>query len=547
MRKYLFLAVAIGIGLVAGLIIQPVISEDTAFNQVKKFDFVLNTAIKNYVDEVDTQKLVEAAIKGMLNELDPHSGYFSADEMKKVKEDFQGSFDGIGVEFDIINDTITIISPIPGGPSEALGIMAGDKIVKIDEKDAIGIDRNDVPKKLKGPKGTHVIVDIKRSSVPEILTFNITRDKIPIYSVDASYIIDGTDVGVVVVNRFSATTYEETINSLRELRSQGMKKLILDLRGNPGGYLNQAYYIAEEFIPNGDTIVFTRGRKPQFDENYVSSGRGEFQNIPMIVMINAGSASASEIVSGAIQDRDRGLVVGTTSYGKGLVQRQFDNTDGSAFRLTTSKYFTPSGRCIQRPYKDKDKYRNLMGRLDLEEGNYVNNTIENIKKHLAKSSKSGKTEDISIDSLPIYRTKSGRIVLGAGGITPDYIIKQDTITKLSIMIRSKNLFFEYVNNKLDMNSLKAKYSKNFSDFYRSYNVTDNMIDDFKKIVTAKDIKWNEDEYKTDEDFIKNTIKSTIARNIWNRNKANELFYLVDKQMQKAVELFPEAKKIAKIK
>jgi carboxyl-terminal processing protease len=344
MRKYIIIISAVFIGVMLGVVFQPLISGDSIYQQTKKLDYVLNTVLKNYVDDVDTQKLVEAAIKGMLGELDPHSVYISADDMKKVEEDFQGSFEGIGIEFDVINDTITVVSPIPDGPSEKVGVQPGDKIIKIDGENAVGIDRGEVPKKLKGPKGTVVKVDIIRGNNPEVFSYAITRDKIPLNSVDGSFIIDGTDVGVVMVNRFSATTHNEVVEALKQLKAQGMKKLILDLRSNPGGYLNQAFLMADEFLPRGDTIVYTKGRLSQFDEAYVAGGDEEFEKLPLIVLINAGSASASEIVSGAIQDLDRGLIVGETSFGKGLVQRQFEVGDGSAFRLTISRYYTPSGR-----------------------------------------------------------------------------------------------------------------------------------------------------------------------------------------------------------
>lgn len=551
MKKYLIVTGAIIIGVLIGFFIQPLVSGDSIFDQVRKFDYVLNTAAKNYVEEVDTQKLTEAAIKAALNELDVHSVYIPAEDMKKVNEDFQGSFEGIGIEFDIINDTITIVTPIAGGPSEMLGLMSGDKIVKIDDENAVGLSRTEVPKKLKGPKGTKVKVEIVRPSQKETLKFTITRDKIPINTVDAAYIIDNTDIGVIVVNRFAATTNDELVESLNTLSAQGMKKLILDLRGNPGGFLNQAVLMADEFLNKGDTIVYTIGRKNRFDESYISTGGSKYKNLPLIVLINAGSASASEIVSGAIQDLDRGLIVGETSYGKGLVQRQYEIGDGSAFRLTISKYYTPSGRSIQRPYKDKDKYRHLVGRLELEEGSYLENAKEKIIQQVNEINKKSKNDDekIDINNLPIYKTRRGRTVFGGGGITPDYIIKQDTITRFSAELRRKNLFFEFATSIMQSqgNLLKSKYSNDFSSFLKNYNITDAMLDDFKKLAISKEIEWNDESYKIDEEFIKISIKSGIARMIWDRNKFLEVFYTIDPQIKKAIELFPEAIKIARLK
>lgn len=552
-KKILFGLVTILVGVMIGVLLPPLISSDNIYGQLDKYKLVFNTAVKNYVDDIDSQKLTEAAIKGMLNELDPHSTYITAEDMKEVEEDFSGSFEGIGVQFDIINDTITIITPIPGGPSEGLGIQAGDKIVNIDGQNAIGIDRNDVPKKLKGPKGTKVNIDIKRWGVNQLLNFSITRDKIPILSVDASFLFDNSDIGLIRVNRFAAQTHNELVDAIKNLKTQGMKKLILDLRGNPGGYLQQAFFMADEFLAGGDTIVYTKARKREFEELYTSSPGGLFEKLPLIVMINAGSASASEIVSGAVQDLDRGLVVGETSFGKGLVQRQYPVGDGSSFRLTIARYYTPSGRYIQRPYKDKLDYRKLYGRLELEEGSNIEMALEKAKKDLIKHNeeelkKNPKSKNIiNVDSIETYRTKSGRILLGGGGIVPDYIIKQDTITDLSIQLRMKRVFNEYISNYHD-NGKKVKEQYNdFMKFYRDFKVTDKMLADFKKLAESKEVKWNDEEYKTDKEFIVTEIKASIASIVWGYDKRVQVFYDIDRQIQKALTLFPEAMKVAKLK
>ena len=556
MRKKIFLTGAIlVIGIVLGVLINPLVSSDNVYNQFEKYKKVFGLTVKNYVDDVDTQKLTESAIKGMLSDLDPHSVYIDAKEMKDVQEDFQGSFEGIGVQFDIINDTITIITPISGGPSESIGIQSGDKIINIDGENAVGIDRGEVPKKLKGPKGTTVVVDIKRGDSPKLIAFSIIRDKIPLYSVDASFMFDDTDVGFVKVNRFAANTYTELKEAMTELRSQGMKKLILDLRGNPGGFLQQAFYMSNEFLKAGDTIVYTKGRRPEFDEYLISQRTGEFSTIPIIVLINHGSASASEIVSGAIQDLDRGLVVGTTSFGKGLVQRQYDIGDGSAFRLTVSRYYTPSGRSIQRPYVDKKEYRLLSGRLELEEGSNIEHAFDKVKKAIVEENKKELAKNpkskniIDLDSLPIHYTKSGRMVMGGGGVTPDFIVKSDTITDLSVNIRIKRIFNEFVNSNLkNGKDIKAKYNGNFEEFKKDFKVSDIMMKDFRKLAESKEIKWNDAEYETDKDFLKAELTGTIASSIWGTKERYEIFYTtIDRQIQSALKLFPEAAKIAKIK
>ncbi len=547
--KKSFIGVTIAIvGIFVGLYFQPLISGDNVYREFKKFERVFNISYKNYVDPVDAKKMMEEAIKGLLGSLDVHSVYISAEEMKRVKEDMQGSFDGIGIEFDVIRDTVTVVTPISGGPSETLGILAGDKIVKIDGENAVGIPRSDVPKKLKGPKGTTVDVDIKRDGEPELIHYKIVRDKIPLFSVDASFIVDSTDIGYIKIGRFAATTFNEMKKAIGKMQQQGMKKLVLDLRGNPGGYLQQAFLIADEFLSGGQMIVYTKGRKPEFDEEYYSTPGGEMEKVPLIVLINAGSASASEIVSGAIQDLDRGMIVGTTSFGKGLVQRQFDLGDGSQFRLTISRYYTPSGRSIQRPYKDKDKYRHLAGRLNLEEGSYLENPLEKYKEHALKIN--GK-DPINIDSLPIFHTKSGRIVLGGGGITPDYIVLEDTsrMTKLLSKLFRKRVFYDFSTSYLkgDGKDIKAKYKNDFADYFRNFEVDSAMIGEFKDLAESLDIEWNDEQFKTDKKYVKLWIKSFMAKIIWNRNRQIQVTSSADRQLNKALTLFPVAEKISSLK
>lgn len=529
-RLSVLAAVAVVVGIGIGFIVQPVMSGDSVMDQTRKFSDVLSMAVKNYVEEVDTQKLTEAAIRGMLEELDPHSVYITAKEMVKVEEDFRGSFDGIGVEFDVISDTITVVTPIIGGPSEALGIMAGDKIVKINDTSAVKTTREQVPKKLRGPKGTVVKLHIKRAGQTELLVYEVTRDKIPVNSVDAYFMIDGTDVGYIVVNRFSATTHDEVMNAARTLRTQGMKKLLFDLRYNGGGYLDQAFKISDEFISDGKKLVYTKGRRPEFDEDFWSSPGGALEDIPLIVMINGGSASASEIVSGAIQDLDRGLVVGETSFGKGLVQRQYPMGDGSAFRLTISRYYTPSGRLIQRPYGDKDKYYSGEGRENGEEGDNIDH----------------KTDDTS-NTRPKFKTAGGRTVYGGGGIMPDYIVKQDTIVPLSRKLRAKNLFWEMADQIMRVRGkeIRSTYSGDMKKFLREFSITDGDLENLKKAAEAKSVEWNEKEFATDAEYLRLAIKAYVGRSVFNNNGFTSVMLAMDKQVKKALTLFPEAARIAK--
>jgi carboxyl-terminal processing protease len=531
-RVALYVAIAAVMGIGLGLAIHPVISGDSTYEQIRKYGEVLNTVAKNYVEDIDTQKLTEAAIRGMLDELDPHSVYITAKDMERVAEDFRGSFEGVGVEFDIVSDTITIISPISGGPSEALGIMPGDKIVRINDTSAIGIKREDVPKKLRGPKGTVVKVHIKRTGQKDLSVYDIVRDKIPLNSVDIAYMIDGTDVGYVSINRFSATTYDELMRTSDQLQQKGMKKMLLDLRNNPGGYLDQAFRIADEFLVSGK-IVYTKGRRPEFDEEFNANPGNMLEKIPLVVMINGGSASASEIVSGAVQDQDRGVVVGETSFGKGLVQRQFDLPDGSAFRVTISKYYTPSGRLIQRPYDDKEKYYRGEGREEGEEGDNLSHQND--------------VKD-SVTNRPKYKTRAGRTVFGGGGITPDYIVKSDTIGFLARKLRAKNLFWTTADKiwKDHAQELRGAYGNDMSKFLRSYSVPEEEIAHLKQLAKEKEIEWKDDEYKVDDEYIHTVIKAYLGRNLYNNVGFSAVMLSLDNQTKKALTLFNEAKKMSNL-
>jgi carboxyl-terminal processing protease len=505
-----------------------VISGDNIYEQLTKFKDVLSLAEKDYVDTVDTGKMVENAIVGMLSHLDPHSVYIPASQMSRINEDFQGNFEGIGVEFDVVNDTILIVSPVPGGPSEALGIRSGDRIVKINDSTAIGMKREDVPKKLRGPKGTHVKVSIFRAGEKELSDYDIVRDKIPLFSVDVSFMVND-DIGYISVNRFSQTTHDEFVSAVTKLKAQGMKKLVIDLRGNPGGYLDQAYKMADEILPKGKKVVFTKGRRPEFNEEYISSGGGHLTNVPIIVLINHGSASASEIVSGAVQDWDRGLIVGVTSFGKGLVQRQFPLLDNSAFRLTIARYYTPSGRCIQRAYGSSLE--------EYEREAYVKDETEGENP----DHKSG-----SDTSRPLYKTAGGRPVYGGGGIAPDFVVKAETLTQYTVNLLRKNLFLDVVTTYMEANKpgLQQRYGSDIQKFINDYTVSDDLVKTLTDLATKKDVKMNESDYKKDLPFIHNYLKAYIARNLWSTEGWRIVFAAMDAQFLKALTLFPEAGKLA---
>jgi carboxyl-terminal processing protease len=523
------LGIFVVLALLSGAQLNRMFSGDSIYEQVGKFNDVLNLTYKYYVDDVDSQKLTEAAINGLLGQLDPHSVYIPAKAMPKVTEDFQGSFEGIGIEYQVLNDTLLVVAPIVGGPSEALGIQSGDKIVGIDDSSAVGITQEGVQKKLRGPKGSHVKVTIVRSGIKDKLEFDIVRDKIPIYTVDASFMIDGK-TGYLNVNRFAAKTHPEFIEAMGKLKDAGMQRLVLDLRTNAGGYLEQSYKIMDELLPRGKKIVYTKGRRSEFNEEYVASGGGRYQDIGLVVLVNNGSASASEIVAGAVQDWDRGLVVGETTFGKGLVQRQFDLKDGSAFRLTTARYYTPSGRLIQRPYdKDKMKYQREPFEREELEG-------ENITHEAEKDS-----------TRERFKTMGGRIVYGGGGITPDYLVKSDRLNEYSVQLRSKLVFLQAADKYLDEHGaeLRAQYGKDAARFVEEFDVTSPMMDDIKEIAKAKGVAFNQEQYDKDLLYLKAFTKAYIARGIWGNEGSARVMLGVDVQFKKALSLFPEAEKIAK--
>ncbi|MHC1737370.1 MAG: S41 family peptidase [Ignavibacteriaceae bacterium] len=524
--KLPLIIIILTLGILLGTQIQKVFSGDGLFENLKKFNDVISLTQKYYLEDVEVDKMVENAINGMLEKLDPHSVYIPVKQMQTVEEEFRGDFEGIGVEFQIVNDTLTVVSPITGGPSEALGIMAGDRIIKIDTKDAIGITNDEVRKQLRGPKGTKVKVLIVRPGVTGTIEYEITRDKIPLYSVD-THIMINRETGYVSVTRFGEKTTEELKTALYDLQKQGMKQLILDLRNNPGGYLNQAVQIADLFIAGDKKIVYTRGRKKEFDEDFFAGKTFPFEKTPVIVLINRGSASASEIVSGAIQDWDRGLIVGETSFGKGLVQRQYPLQDGSALRLTISEYFTPMGRFIQRKYDNKKEYYEDLAEREETEG-------ENL------------THDAESDSgRPVFKTNKGRNVYGGGGITPDYISKSEKLTEYSTSLLRKNVFYLYTLKYLDAkgDELKKKYAE-LIDFNDKFKISEKELKEFIEFAKEKDVEFKSEDYEKDKAYIMARIKAQIARNYWK----NEGWYMVllgfDNQITKSLSLFNKAKEMA---
>ncbi|MBD3288745.1 PDZ domain-containing protein [candidate division KSB1 bacterium] len=493
---------------------------DNLYEQIKRFMEVFNIVKQYYVEDVESENLVTNAIEGMLEGLDPHSVYIEAEKLKQIDERFKGHYYGIGIEFIIKNKILTVVSPIVGSPSDALGIRPHDQIIKIEGESAYGITEQEVFDKLRGPKGSKVTVTIRRPGLEEPFDVTITRDKIPIYSVMATFMIDN-ETGYIYLGRFAKTTVNELEQSLVELESQGMKKLILDLRGNSGGYLDQAVLISDKFIDGRKKIVYTKGRRAETNDVYYSSAENTHPRFPLIILIDNGSASASEIVAGAVQDWDRGLIVGETSFGKGLVQNQIPLKDGSALRLTTARYYTPSGRLIQRPYEN--------GIMDYYEQGY-----DDVDPN---------AEEDSTANKPIYYTDSGRKVYGGGGITPDVTIKSKKITKFTSNLISNRVFFDFASQYANK---RPELSSSFNEFYKKFHIDNNILSQFRKYITEKEIEMKEEDFVKDLEFIKLLIKSELARNIWDSKAYYQIRMSGDYQVRNAMEHFQEAANIASI-
>jgi len=520
------------VGIFAGMQIDKLVSADNIYEQLRKFETILSAAQKYYVDDVDTGKMTDAAIVGMLNTLDPHSMYIPPKQFERVEEEFRGRFEGIGISFRVLNDTITVIEPIAGGPSAQLGILSNDRIVKINDSSSIKFTDTQVMKSLRGPKGTKVKVTVVRPGVKDLLDFEIIRDVIPLYSVDAAFMIeDGT--GYIRVNQFKETTHEEMARALANLSQQGMKRLVLDLRDNGGGFLEEAVRMADLFLGGDKKIVYTKARKTEFEESYSAKPGDAYERLPLVMLLNNASASASEIVAGAIQDWDRGLIVGETSFGKGLVQRQWPLNDGSAFRLTIARYYTPSGRLIQRSYEGKERREYQMEAFERNESEG-----DNLQHG---------TETKPDSSVPVFKTAGGRKVLGGGGITPDYIVKSGSVTGLVQTVWRRNLFYDFAKNFVEAEGpdLRKKYTQ-LNTFKSSFQISDEFMKEFRGFIESKGVKIEEKEYSADLPLIKARLKAQIAQMFFGTEGAIEVLVEVDHQVQKALSLFPEAAKVAKL-
>lgn len=496
--------------------------------QIRKLVISAVTINDHYVDSVDSNKLVEDAIRGMLEKLDPHSAYSTAEQTKRLNEPLQGSFDGIGVQFNILDDTLMVIQTITGGPSEKAGVMAGDRIISVADTAIAGVKmpQEEIMKRLRGPRGTTAHLGILRDGIDDTIYIDVVRDKIPLNSVDAAFMVTQS-TGLIRFSNFSITTHKEVITAIEELKQKGMRNLILDLTQNGGGYLQAAAELASEFLPKGDMVVYTKGRTSYASQTMRSFGGDAFQEGKVVVLVDEYSASAAEILAGAIQDQDRGIVVGRRTFGKGLVQRPVNLPDGSMIRLTISKYYTPSGRCIQKPYekgKEKEYRMDVINRFN--HGELTN------------------ADSIHFpDSLKFQTLRKGRTVYGGGGIMPDYFVPLDTTKNTSLyrQIVAKRILIDTNLRHLakHRNELKEKYPT-FEDFRHKYEVPEEIIENiYAEAKKALKDKYPKDEEEKTTGLLKLMLRALAARDLWDMNEYFAIIYEDDDIVKKAVQLMEE--------
>ncbi len=511
------------LGIIAGKYFLPGSSRDQSlsiFNHYDKFNDVINYIENEYVDTIKKKTLLDKAISGLLESLDPHSAYISANDFNDANDPLKGNFDGIGVQFRVIRDTIVVINTVPGGPSEKLGILAGDRIIKIDGKNVANIKIPDaeVMKRLKGPRGTTVNVGIYRKDDHKLINFSITRNIIPTYSVDVAYMVS-SNIGYIKLSKFSASTAEEVHDAIASLKRQGMTQLVFDLRGNGGGYLDAAINIADEFLPEKKLIVYTEGaHRPK--QNYYSQKGGLFETQKLVILIDEFSASASEILSGAIQDNDRGTIIGRRSFGKGLVQEQIQLQDGSAIRLTVARYHTPTGRCIQKPYTSNidEYYAEFYNRLLDENADIV--------------------DSINFSDTVRYKTLKGKIVYGGGGIMPDIYIpfKSEFISDYYRKIINKGIIAEFAFDFADRSRKMLKGFNNAENYISKFQISDQLLNDLVLFAEKKGIPKDEEGIKMAGTNLKALLKGSIGRNIFDDPAFYPVILNDDVTFKKAIEV-----------
>ena len=519
-RQPIWLPLAIALAVVVGIFIGSrfTVNKPVAEND-RKLNAILNLIAQDYVDTTNLKDLIEMSIPEILSNLDPHTSYFSAEDLKAATDDLNGSFSGIGISFVMVNDTIGVVEVIPGGPSEKVGLMAGDKIVMIDDSVATGpkISNGEVMKRLRGDKGSKVKLGIKRQNTSKMLTFTVTRGDIPVNTVDAYYMID-KNTGYIKINQFGRHTYDEFITAMASLQEDGAKRYMIDLRGNGGGFMEMAVLMANEFLPENMPIVFTKGRYKRDDSEVWSDGNGSFQDAELAVLIDEYSASASEIFAGAMQDNDRGLIVGCRSFGKGLVQKEFILPDSSAIHLTTARYYTPSGRCIQKDYKDG--------------ANSYNEELYDRYLHGELYSR----DSMKIDKSQIFSTLNGRTVYGGGGIVPDIFVPRDTsgITNYYMDIFNAGLMERYSFNYCNNNRSALNKMEDYKQFLRMAPSDEVLIKDFVDYAAANGVAPRWYYINLSRDLIVTRLKALIARDAFGNQAFYPIVNRIDKTLQEAL-------------
>ena len=510
-------ALVLSFGLLLGIILKPANTVCNFLGGKNKFTELLGIINQSYVDSVEMSELEEQAINDLLKGLDPHSVYIAASDLKQANEQLEGNFEGIGVEFNIVNDTIMVVTALNGGPAMELGIMPGDRIVGVDSTNVagVGITSEKVFKMLRGQGGTKVDVTIYRPSAKDNIKYTITRGTIPIFSVDAWRMVN-KETGYIKISRFAENTHEEFLKAFADLKAEGVQNLVIDLRSNPGGYLSAAIELVDELLEDHKLIVYTQGRsKPRAE--YSSERVGVFEQGKLVVLLDEGSASASEIVGGAVQDWDRGMVIGRRSFGKGLVQEPYELSDGSAIRLTVSRYYTPSGRCIQKDYSDKEKYEHdLMERFE-------NGELENDGRAAI------------FDSTPYYTLRLKRTVYGGGGILPDFFVPIDTgyYSNFLTMVVANALIGKFAYEYLDQNRSAITAIPSLKVYNEAYQINDKVYDTFVKFAVSNGIEMpTEASKQKSKPFIKQQIKALIARQIWR----DQGYYMVIQKDDKAIQM-----------
>jgi len=539
------LAIAV---VITGVQLDGLLSDRSTATALKRVEDVFMLISQRYVEKTDPDEIALYAIEGMLENLDPHSVFFDADRLKDENEAFDAEFEGIGISFELLPgtdgaDTLSVLSVIPGGPSDEVGLLTGDRIMIVDGTSTVGFDEDDVRRYLKGPRGTQVSITVDRPGVDTPLEFDIIRDKIPLYTLDAAYMMED-NTGYIRLNRFARTTYSEFMASLRTLTSRGMERLVLDLRGNRGGYMQMAVRIAGEFLKEGQLVVSQSGYTEDSQEAFYASGNGLWEDGPVMVLVDGASASASEIVAGAIQDHDRGLVVGQRTFGKGLVQKQYLLRDGSALRLTVARYFTPSGRLIQTDYEDGDRTDYYESKAALKKSDGTHTAAELLK-------------DVP-DSLR-YETVGGRTVIAGGGIVPDFIIPADSLSPLMRTVLGRSLENQFIRTWVDLYgaALRKTWGEEPDRFISDFEVGDDMLDAFRSFAADRNVQMGGDlrvedpdevfsdaELQEDRALLGTLLKGRLATRLYDRSAWYPVWRRVDHAIVESQKLWNPARELA---